>query len=106
MKYKNFLYPFFGLILIASTIAFILAVQYAPYAFAVGAAGIIFLRIRNLNHSDNFRIRRLNKIFAFSTVLLIATTYLMFINHRAWAITLILSAIFDLIVSLRMPKED
>lgn len=104
-KIKNLSYLLSGILLIVAAIAYILKNEYAIYVFAVGAIGIIYLRVTNLNHSDNFRIRRLNKILAFSTILLLATGYLMFIKHNAWAITLLLSAIFDLIVSYRMPKE-
>lgn len=105
-KTKDIIYFLSGIIVVAAAITHILNFPYATYAFAVGAVGIIYLRVTNLNSSENFRIRRLNKILAFSTILLIASGYLMFIKHNAWAVTLLLSAIFDLIVSYRMPKQQ
>lgn len=104
-KIKDFTYLLSGIIAVGAAFANMIQIKYAPYAFALGVVGIIIIRITNLTHSENLRIRRLYKIQALGTILLLAAAYLMFINHNAWVICLLLSAVFDLIVSFRMPKE-
>ncbi len=105
-KKLDYLHLISGVIVVASTIAYIANIPYATYSFCLGAIGMIVCKIIGTKKSDDIRIRRLQKIQAFGAMLLIGTAYLMFINHKAWVIPLVLSAAFDLIVSYRMPKEN
>ncbi len=107
MKTSGILYLIFGLIVVAGAILHIAEWALSPYLFSAGAAGLIVLKIKALKSasSNHFRIRRLHNIQAFAAVLLVASAYLMFIGSNFWALTLILSAVFDLVVAFRMPEE-
>lgn len=104
-RIKNFLYFAFGLVAIGGAIGYIFDMPNSVYVYGTGAIGLITFRILTLKNSTNFRIRRLHAILAISSLLMLATAYLMYIQNNAWAITLILAALFDLLVSLRTPKE-
>lgn len=104
-KTKSYLYVLFGIMLIASAGMKIVEMNYAAYVGAVGAVSLIIVRISTLSSSKNVRVRRLQAILALSSLLMLATPYLMYIDHNAWALTLFLAAAFDLLVSYRMPSE-
>jgi len=105
-KTQSYIFILSGIIVIASTVAFMLDQQIAVYPFVVGAIGMLYIKIKNLSHSADFRIRRLQKVQAASAILLLGTAYLMYTHKTAWVLTLVLSAALDLIVSYRMPKEE
>ncbi len=105
-KTENYLYIVSGILTIISAILFIFIENKAVYPFAFGAAGMTFIKIKNLKYSTNFRIKRLQRIQAISTILLLATVYLMYKNENAWVVTLLLSAGIDLVVSYRMPSDN
>lgn len=102
-KKENFIYIVSGIITIISALLFVIIENKAVYPFALGAAGMTFIKIKQLKYSNNFRIKRLQRIQAISTILLLTTVYLMYKNENAWVVTLLLSAGIDLIVSYRMP---
>lgn len=106
IKTKNLLYLASGIITAVGALANMLNIEYSFYAFALGALGIILIRVTNLSDSSNIRIRRLYRIQAMGTILLIPAGYFMFRHNNAWVICLLLSAVFDLIVSYRMPKDE
>lgn len=105
-KAQKYILIISGIILVSGCIAYILKNELAVYMVGFGAIGLTIIKIKNLSYSVNFRIRRLQKISALSTILLLATVYLMYIQRKEWALTLLLSAIIDLIVSYRMPKDE
>lgn len=96
-----------GLLMVGGAVAYLFfSKEYVIVAFGLGVIGSLYIKIKTLPRDADFRIKRLQKIQALSAVLLLGTVYLMYIEHNAWIITLILSAIIDLIVSFRMPKEN
>jgi hypothetical protein len=105
VKIKNYLYLFFGIIVIVSIVAYIYYQQFALYTYAVGALGMTIIRVSNLSSDKESRIRRLNNIQALSSILLLGAAYLMYIKFYGWLIAIVLSAAIDLYVSFRMPSE-
>ncbi len=106
-KTSGLLYIIFGVLVVAAAVLHIVEQDFAPYMFSVGAAGLIILKIISLKNAPapDFRIRRLNNIQAIAAVLLVVAAYLMFIKSNFWALALILSAVFDLVVVFRMPEN-
>ncbi len=109
-KLSGLLYLVFGTLLVAGAALHIAEKTFAPYVFSVAAAGLIVLKILSLKNTNtskaDFRVRRLNNIQAIAAVLLIFSAYLMFVKNNFWALALILSAIFDLVVVFRMPEDE
>ncbi len=105
-KAKNYLYLLSGIILVIGAVSQIMKYPYAFYVFVAGVAGLIVLKILNLTSTvDNFRLRRLQRIQGIGALLLLGSAYLMYIGNNAWALALILSAIFDLIIVFRTPDK-
>lgn len=104
-KTKNILYLFCGIVVIASIFAYIYAQQFALYSYAVGALGMVAIRVSDLSKSSDANVRRLNIIQAVSAVLMLGAAYLMYIKFYGWLIAIIISAVIDLYVSFRMPSE-
>ncbi|MDR3705913.1 MAG: hypothetical protein P4L28_08430 [Paludibacteraceae bacterium] len=105
LKIKNYLYLFFGIIVILSIVAFIYSQQFALYTYAAGALGMTILRVSSLSSAKDSRVRRLNNIQALSAILLLGAAYLMYIKFYGWLIAIVISAVIDLYVSFRMPSE-
>lgn len=72
------------------------------WIFSVGTVAFVTTRMLTLPKTDDRRTRRLYAQLMIGAICLLATAYLMFIGHNAWAITLIISAIIDLWVSFRI----
>jgi hypothetical protein len=106
-KVSGLLYLLFGVLLVAGAALHIAEKAFAPYIFSVGAVGLIVLKVNSLKNApiSDFRVRRLNNIQAIAAVLLILSAYLMFVKNNFWALALIISAVFDLVVVFRMPED-
>ncbi len=106
IKIQKIIFIISGILLIGGAILFLFNQNLAVIGFGLGTIGSLYVRIKNLTKSSDFRIKRLQKIQALSAILLLGTVYLMYIKSDAWIIALILSAIIDLIISYRMPNEE
>ena len=104
-KTLSFLYLIFGLLSVAGVIMAIIGKEYAYIPFSIGTLIMVILRIATFRRSEDFRIKRLQNMQIISSLLLVLTAYLMFRGQNAWAITLIISAIFDLVSNIRMPSD-
>lgn len=104
-KQLNALYLSGGILLLAGSFAHFLKQDYAIYIFVLGAIATTIVKVKALVKTTDRRIRRLQNQQMISVLLLLATAYLIFINHDAWPLTLLLAATFDLVISYRMPKE-
>jgi len=100
------LYGLGYLLLIAATLLYFYGIKIAPYIFSLGVVFLVVVRIVIPINSDNFRTKRLNKIHAFATLVLVASAYGMFIGHYMWIAGLVLSTSLDLYVSFRLPKKE
>ena len=103
---QNYIFFTAGVLLVVSAALHIAKIAIAPYLFSVAAAGFIIIRILNPVKGDNFRIRRMQGMQAIAAVLLIASAYFMLTGSNLWALTLIISAVIELVVIFRIPKGE
>jgi len=86
------------------------------WVMVVGVVLNIVGRVMTLPKSDNFRIKRLNNLMALSSVMLATAAFLMFagnsyiggvyIAKSSFIAFILISALIDLWVTFRMPKNE
>jgi hypothetical protein len=94
------------LLLMVGTILYFSEYKVAPYIFSIGVVCLIVVRVVLPIDQSDFRTKRLNKIHAFATLVLVASAYGMFIHHYLWLAGLLVSTILDLYISFRLPKKE
>ena len=109
-KYGFPLYAIGYVIIIVAVIGFIFnpiasLYTYIPYIFSAGAALSIIGRILTLPQSDDFRVRRLNNMFALSAILIVGAAYLMFKGENYCILLIFISAFIDIYTSFRYPTD-
>jgi hypothetical protein len=100
----NILFIASYLLVLSGAICFILGYHWSIYIFSVGAVILTVVRFLATQPSDNFRMRRLNRMQAISSILLIATIYLMYKDFTSWGLTLTVAAVIDLVIAFRKPS--
>lgn len=74
---------------------------WAKFVFCAGGAGYIVYRIKTAYRGDDFRLKRLNRLYGFCGLLVIMTGYLMFIDNNAFIVLMLLLALLELYLSFR-----
>ena len=77
----------------------------APFVFSLGVVCFLTGRYMQPMSGDDFRMKRLRVQQFAGACLLIAASYLMFVGDKNWVICLFISAVIELVVTFRMPKE-
>ena len=93
-------------LLILATVFYFSQIKIAPYLFSVGVVFLIVVRVVLPIDSSDFKTKRLNKIHAFATLVLVASAYGMFIHYYLWLAGLLISTILDLYISFRLPRKE
>lgn len=75
-----------------------------PYIFAIGASGMAIARLSNRYQGDNIRLKRLYRMEAFSSLLIVAASYFMFKHQNEWFLLLFVAAILQLYAAILIPK--
>ncbi len=94
------------ILLMLGTIFYFGKMAIAPFLFSLGAVFLIVVRVVLPIDSANYKTKRLNMIHAFSTLVLLASAYGMFVHYYLWIAGLLLSTLIDLYVSFRLPKKE
>lgn len=107
-KYKTIdvIFLMAGVLLLAGALCEMLSVTYGWIVFSAGALTTVICRVMTNKSFDDFRLRRLQRIQFIAMLLLVFSAWLMYKDNNAWVITLILYALFDLIVAFRWPKSE
>ncbi|MFZ4455622.1 MAG: hypothetical protein ACOYOT_05315 [Bacteroidales bacterium] len=95
-----------AILVLVSTALFITKWEYASYLFAFGSAGIASYYLSTPYTGTNFRIKRLRRYEIIASILLVATSYLMFKHRSEWIIALSISAFLLLYNSIIISYED
>jgi hypothetical protein len=93
-------------LLMLGTIFYYEKLPVAPFLFSLGAVFLLVVRVVLPIDSTNYKTKRLNMIHAFSTLVLLASAYGMFVHYYLWIAGLLLSTLIDLYVSFRLPKKE
>jgi len=91
-----------GILTIVGAIMQIVGIQFAPFVFALGAALFIYCQLKNLmNSDDNFRTRRLARLGFISALMLLISTYFMFVGSNIWVVFLLIYAVITFFLTFR-----
>jgi hypothetical protein len=103
---RNYLFMFSGALALAGATLFITQRAYAPYIFAVGAAGITICFMTIPYQNLGFRRRRLHRINVLAGVSMIASSVFMFRGRMEWVVFLLISALLLIYTSFVSPRAD
>jgi hypothetical protein len=102
---KTFIYTISFVAVLAATILYLFVPHIAPFVFSVGIIGIIVTRLRSPYMGNDFRVKRLYGMQNMATIVYIGVAYFMFIQSPIWVVLLLVAAIVETVVVLRMPKD-
>lgn len=78
----------------------------APYIYCIGALLFASMQMADRYEGDDFIVRRLRRQQLFSSLMLLVTGVLMFIErHNGWIVTLTIAALIQLYTAFRMPEK-
>ncbi|MEG1543397.1 MAG: hypothetical protein RR382_02570 [Tannerellaceae bacterium] len=79
--------------------------MYAPYLFAVGAAGMAVYHLSAPYKELGFRQRRLQRLNIIAGLLMVGASALMFKHRTEWILCLTIAALLQTYTAFVMPKE-
>jgi len=100
---QQIIFIFGGIFTLVGAITQFAHFEYAPYIFAIGAALLIYSRIKNIlaTNENNFRTKRLSRIGFISALMLLVACYFMFIDSNAWVVFLLIYAVVTFVLTFR-----
>lgn len=104
LRLFNILFIISYLLVIGGAVCYLLNFSWGMYIFGAGAVILTIVRFLSTPPSSDFRIQRLNRMQAISTILLLTTIYLMYKEFTSWGLTLTIAAIIDLVIAFRKPS--
>jgi FtsH-binding integral membrane protein len=102
---NKYIYLFAGGLAFAGFCMQMFAIPYAYVVFFVGTISMLFFRYKTTTESQDFRIRRLQRIQTLALCFLVAATYPMYINHNAYVVMVMIYAVIELFVLFRWPSN-
>ncbi|GHV48555.1 hypothetical protein FACS1894181_04600 [Bacteroidia bacterium] len=94
-----------GILLLAGAVLYLSKLFFAPYLFAVGAAGIAICQLSAPVKHLSTRLRRLQTFNVIAALLMIVASVFMFKRQNEWIFCLTIAAILQLYVVCMAPKE-
>lgn len=79
---------------------------FAPYLFAVGAAGLAVSYLTLPTKDMDFRTRRLHTFNVIAGILMVLASGLMFADRKEWVLCLTIAALLQLYSAFVTPKPD
>ena len=98
---KDGLFVLAAVLILCSTVLVMEHQAWARYTFAAGVILYIVHRAITAYKGSDFRLKRLNRMFAFNAIIFILAVYLMFKESKSWIAALLIVAIVELYVSFR-----
>lgn len=103
---RNYIFMFSAALVLGGAVLFLTHWLYAPYTFAVGAAGITVCYMTVPYKNLGFRSRRLHRINVMAGISLIASSVFMFREKMEWVVFLLIAALLILYTSFVSPRAD
>lgn len=76
----------------------------AKFVFCAGGVGYIVYRIKMAYRGEDFRLKRLNRLYAYCGALVILSAYLMYVGNNAFLVLMLMVALLEFYVSYRAEK--
>ncbi len=89
------LYAAAALLLCLSIVFFFQGKEWAWYGFVAGGGFYLLYHLKYAYRGDDFRLRRLNRLFAYNVVLLVASGYLMYRGNNTFMVLMLLLAVLE-----------
>jgi hypothetical protein len=93
------IFGFSGMLVLAGAALYLSRLAFAPYLFAVGAAGITVCYLSVPSQKDCFRQRRLDRWNVIAGLAMIAASVFMFRHRMEWVACLLISALIQIYTS-------
>jgi len=99
LQLRNIVFAFSGILVLAGSALYLSKWMYAPYLFAVGAAGITVCYMTVPSETLNLRLRRLNRLNVFAGMAMIVASVFMFRQRMEWVACLLIAALVQIYTS-------
>lgn len=103
---RSYVFIISGILVLAGAILYISQWVYAPYLFAVGAAGIAVCYLTAPYKQLDFRMRRLHRFNIAAGLSMIVASAFMFKQRMEWVACLLIAALLQLYTSSVGHKKD
>jgi hypothetical protein len=100
-KIVNIVFAIGSVMVLISSVLVMENVVWGKYAFAAGAALFVIGRMKMVYTGDDFRLKRLNRMYFLSSLFLVAVSYMQFKGLRSWVAVLLMVAITEMYTTLR-----
>ena len=101
-KLLNIFFTTGATMLLISSVLVMEKVVWGKYTFAIGVALFVITRTRMTYIGSDFRLKRLNRLYFFSSVLLVIAVCLQFRENGLWILLLLVVAISEFYTSMRV----
>lgn len=107
-KTSSLLYIVAATLLLIGAILALLEIRYGMYLFVAGSVGVIFTQaqIAYENRNEQMRQKRLSRLSALTSVLLLLASYSMYTGTNSWVVLLLMYALSSLFLSFRGDKKE
>jgi len=103
---RTHLLIFSGILVLAGVSLYLTRWEYAPYLFAIGAAGMTVYYMTDSYKTADYRTRRLQRINILAGIAMIIASVFMFKSQMAWVAFLLISALFQFYTSFAMKDKE
>jgi hypothetical protein len=100
-KIYNIFFIVGAILILISSVMVMEHVLYSKYVFAVGVAMYIVSRMRSTYQGDDFRLKRLNRLYFLSSLFMLGASYMQFKNLNSWVAVMLMAALTELYVAVR-----
>jgi len=100
-KLLNAVFTMGAILVLISSVLVMEHVLWGKYCFAVGVALFVICRSRMTYTGNDFRMKRLNRLYFASSLLMVVAAYLQFQNSNSWIVLLLIVAITEFYASMR-----
>lgn len=100
-KIYNLFFMVGAILILISSVLVMENVLYSKYVFAVGVAMYIVSRMRSTYEGEDFRLKRLNRLYFLSSLFMLGASYMQFKGLNSWVAVLLMSALTELYVAVR-----
>lgn len=101
-KVYNVLFALGAILVLISSVLVMENILWGKYVFAAGAAMFIVSRMRSTYEGDDFRLKRLNRLYFLSSLFMLAVSYMQFKGLKSWVAVLLMVALTELYVAVRV----
>ncbi|GHT30385.1 hypothetical protein AGMMS49574_09930 [Bacteroidia bacterium] len=104
-RIRTIIFNFSGIILLIGAALYLSKLFFAPYLFALGAAGMAVCQLTTPIKHLSLRRRRLQTFNVIAALLMVVSSIFMFKQQNEWIICLTIAALLQLYAAFVAPNE-